>query len=98
MIKRTNYLEDLENFKDKNLTKIVTGIRRCGKSTLFELFHDYLIVSGICREQIISVNLEDGDFRNIKTADLLYEYVESKLNKDMQNYIFLDEVQQVEGF
>ncbi len=98
MIDRKNYLTDLISFKDKNLIKVVTGIRRCGKSTLFELFREYLIENGIDDEQIISVNLEDGDFRNLQTAELLYEYVESKLVNGKQNYVFLDEVQQVHEF
>lgn len=98
MIERKKYLDDLINFKDKNLIKVVTGIRRCGKSTLFELFQEYL--KNVCVEnnQIISINLEDGDFRHIQTADLLYEYVENRLVKDKQNYVFLDEVQQVRDF
>lgn len=98
MIERSNYLEDLINFKDKNIIKVITGIRRCGKSTLFELYQEYLKLKGVDTEQIISLNLEDGDFRNIRTADLLYTYVENRLVSDKQNYVFLDEVQQVEDF
>lgn len=98
MIKRNEYLEDLKSFKDKHLIKVVTGIRRCGKSTMFELFQDYLKEQGIEDEQIIIVNLEDGDYRNLYTAETLYEYVNSKLKKDKKNYVFLDEVQQAENF
>lgn len=98
MLERRTYLEDLINFKDKNLIKVITGIRRCGKSTLFELYQEYLKLNGVDNEQIISVNLEDGNFRNIQTADLLYTYVENKLVLDKQNYVFLDEVQQVKDF
>lgn len=97
-IVRETYLEDLISLKDKNLIKVITGIRRCGKSTMFELYQDYLRCNGIEEEQIISVNLEDGDYRNIRTADTLYEYIMEKLVKDRQNYVFLDEVQQVENF
>lgn len=97
-IVREAYLEDLISLKDKNLIKVITGIRRCGKSTMFELYQDYLRCNGIEEEQIISVNLEDGDYRNIRTADTLYEYIMEKLVKDRQNYVFLDEVQQVENF
>ena len=57
MIIRKEYLEDLIQLKDKNIIKVITGIRRCGKSTLFELYQDYLLQSGVSREQIISVNL-----------------------------------------
>ena len=65
MVERKEILEDLINFKDKNLIKIVTGIRRCGKSTIFELFQNYLKEDGVLEEQIITVNLEDGDFRDL---------------------------------
>lgn len=98
MVERKEYLEDLINFKDKNLIKVVTGIRRCGKSTIFELFQDYLKHIGIEAEQIILVNLEDGDYREIRTAEKLYQYVEGKISKDRKNYVFLDEVQQVQNF
>lgn len=97
-IVREAYLEDLISLKDKNLIKVITGIRRCGKSTMFELYQDYLRTNGIEEEQIISVNLEDGDYRSIRTADTLYEYIVKKLVKDRQNYVFLDEVQQAENF
>lgn len=98
MIERKEILEDLINFKDKNLIKVVTGIRRCGKSTMFELFQNYLMEHGIKGEQIITVNLEDGDYRDIRTSEKLYEYVEGRLIKDKKNYVFLDEVQQVYNF
>lgn len=76
----------------------MTGIRRCGKSTMFEIYQNYLRETGIAREQIISVNLEEADYRNIRTAEQLYEYIDSKLQKDRQNYVFVDEIQQVEDF
>jgi len=98
MIERNEYLEDLISFKDKNLIKVVTGIRRCGKSTMFELYQDFLIQNDVSSEQIITVNLEDGDYRNIRTSEKLYEYVSKRLNRDKMNYVFLDEVQQAENF
>lgn len=98
MIERREYLEELIRFKEKNVIKVVTGIRRCGKSTMFELYQKYLEEHGIAREQIILVNLEDGDYRNIRTSEKLYEYVNGKLLPDRMNYVFLDEVQQVERF
>lgn len=98
MIERRNYLESLLNFKDKNLIKVITGIRRCGKSTMFELYQDYLIQNGVGREQVIAVNLEDGDYRGIRTAEKLYEYINEKLIADKMNYVFIDEVQQAENF
>ena len=98
MIERREVLDDLINFRDKNLIKVVTGIRRCGKSTLFELFQNYLMAQGVEAEQIVTVNLEDGDFRNIRTSNALYEYVEVRLHKDKKNYVFLDDVQHVKDF
>lgn len=98
MIERISYMESLLNFKDKNLIKVITGIRRCGKSTMFELYQDKLIQNGISREQIISVNLEDGDYRGIRTAETLYGYISEKLLTDKKNYVFIDEVQQAENF
>lgn len=98
MIERNEYLENLIRFKDKNLIKVITGIRRCGKSTMFELYQSYLKEIGVEEERIITVNLEDGDYRSIRTSEKLYQYVESKLVKSNKNYVFLDEVQQVENF
>lgn len=98
MINRTEYLENLMHFKDKNLIKVVTGIRRCGKSTLFELFQNYLIENSITKEQIIQINLEDGDYRHLRTSESLYEYVNERLIPEQKNYVFLDEVQQVINF
>ena len=97
MIERTNYLEQLKRFKDKDLIKVVTGIRRCGKSTLFELFINYLKESGIKDEQIIKINLEDADY-NFKDYKELYDYVNKKIDSQNQFYIFLDEVQNVPMF
>lgn len=91
-------MESLIHVKDKNLIKVVTGIRRCGKSTLFELFQNYLLENDIEHSQIISINLEDGDYRYIRTSEALYEYVTEKLIADKKNYVFLDEIQQVENF
>lgn len=98
MIERKEYLDALKSFREKNLIKVVTGIRRCGKSTLFELYQEYLISDGIDENQIISINLEDGDFRHLNNADALYEYVSEKLLPDKMNYVFLDEVQQTKDF
>lgn len=98
MVERKEYLSALISLKDKNIIKVITGIRRCGKSTMFELFQDYLRNNGIDNQHIISVNLEDGDFRDIRTSGKLYEYVECRLDKDRKNYVFIDEVQQAENF
>ena len=98
MIPRDEYLDNLISFKDKKLIKVITGIRRCGKSTLFELYQDYLLKNGVDAEQIISVNLEAGEFADIADDRALFEYVNARLDDERMNYIFLDEVQRVEGF
>ena len=97
MIQRTEYLEELKRWKDKDLIKVITGIRRCGKSTLFALFINYLKEIGIKDEQIININLEDADydFENYKD---LYKYINNKINEKQQYYVFLDEVQNVNLF
>ena len=97
MIERTQYLDELKRWKDKDLIKVVTGIRRCGKSTLFELFINYLKENNISDEQIIHINLEDADydFENYKE---LYNYINNKLDPKIQYYVFLDEVQNVPSF
>jgi predicted AAA+ superfamily ATPase len=98
MIARPEYLDNLIRFRDKQLIKVVTGIRRCGKSTLFELYQDYLRADGVSDRQILSVNLEDGEFADIETGRQLYAYVNERLLSDQMMYIFLDEVQRVFDF
>ena len=97
MIERTEYLEKLKRFKDKDLIKVVTGIRRCGKSTLFELFIKYLKEIGIKDSQIIKINLEDAEY-DFKDYKELYNYINNKLDSKTKYYIFLDEVQNVPMF
>ena len=98
MIPRKEYLDNLVRFKDKRLIKVVTGIRRCGKSTLFELYQEYLLEHGVGKEQIISVNLEDGDYADLEDSRSLYHLVNGRLLENQMNYIFLDEVQRVADF
>ena len=98
MIERTTYLKDLISFRDKDLIKIVTGIRRCGKSTLFDLYIEYLLSNGVNSDQIIRMNLEDYDFNDIVDYNDLYKYINSKLVSDKMNYVFIDEVQKVIDF
>lgn len=97
MIERLEYLEKLKKWKDKDVIKVVTGIRRCGKSTLFDLFIDYLKSVGIDSKHIISINLEapDYDFQNYRD---LYNYVMEKIGDSGKYYVFLDEVQNVKEF
>ncbi len=95
---RHEFLDILISFKDKQLIKVVTGIRRCGKSTLLNMFHQWLLDSGIKSEQIIHINLEDGDFFDITDFRLLYEYINSRLVSDKKNYVIIDEVQNIPEF
>ena len=97
MIKRTEYLEELKRWKDKDLIKVITGIRRCGKSTLFELFINYLKENNVNEKQIIHINLEDADY-DFKNYKELYNYISKKLDSEKQYYVFLDEVQNVSEF
>jgi len=98
MIKRDRYLNKLIQFKDKKLIKIITGIRRCGKSTLFKLFIENLIKSNVKKEQIIFINFENLEFEDLLDYKKLYKYIESKLKPNFMNYIFLDEIQNVKYF
>ncbi len=97
MIERIEYLEELKRWKDKNLIKVITGIRRCGKSTLFEQFINYLKNNNVENEQIIYINLEDADY-DFKDYKELYSYINNQINSKKKYYIFLDEVQNVVNF
>ena len=97
MIERKDYLEKLKKWKDKDLIKVVTGIRRCGKSTLFELYIDYLKNIGIENNHIISINLENPD-NEFNTYKELYKFVKEQIKDNKQYYVFLDEVQNVPEF
>ncbi len=95
---RKNYLNQLISFKDKDLIKVVSGIRRCGKSTLFDIYSDYLKQSGIEEKQIIKINLEDPKFYQIDDFMKLYNHIVELLVPDKMNYIFIDEVQNIPEF
>lgn len=97
MVERKEYLEKLKKWKDKDLIKVITGIRRCGKSTLFELYIDYLKSMGVKDNHIIFINLEnpDNEFENYKE---LYKYIKEKVKDENQYYVFLDEIQNISEF
>ncbi|MBQ9071731.1 MAG: ATP-binding protein [Bacilli bacterium] len=97
MVNREIYLDELKRFKDKDLIKVITGIRRCGKSTLFDLYVDYLKTEGIKDNQIIQINLEEPKY-HFENYMELYNYINEKLNKNKKNYVFLDEVQNIPEF
>ena len=98
MINRPDYINELIKFKDKDLIKVITGIRRCGKSTLMELYKNYLLQNNVKENQIISINLEDLKFNFIKDYMDLYNYIEEKILENEKNYIFIDEIQIIPEF
>ena len=98
MIKRKEYLDQLINWREKQLIKVITGVRRCGKSTLFSLYIDYLKETGVDDEQIIFINLEDIDNEYLLNYKELHNYIKNRLCKDKYTYIFIDEVQQCPQF
>jgi predicted AAA+ superfamily ATPase len=98
MIDRPEFLKKLLVFKDKQLIKIVTGVRRCGKSTLFELYQGELLRLDVEPEQIQSINLEEPNYRELLDWEKLYDTINNRLIKNRQNYIFLDEIQNVKDF
>ena len=98
MIERKEYLSELLKWKDDNVIKIITGIRRCGKSTLLKLFKNHLIEIGVSEENIIDINFEDLKNEELTDYKALYEYICSRLKKGKMTYILLDEIQNVKEF
>lgn len=98
MVKRKEYLNKLIEWKDEQVIKVVTGIRRCGKSTLLLQYQDYLRENGVADEQIISLNFEELENEDLLDYKALYSYIKERLCKDKMTYIFLDEIQNVSSF
>lgn len=98
MVERKEYLEQLWSWKDEKLIKVVTGIRRCGKSTLLEQYQEKLKLADVDKEQIISINFEDLDNELLLDYKVLYQYIKERLCPDKMTYIFLDEIQNVPLF
>ena len=94
-VQREDYLRKLRQLKDVDLIKIVTGVRRSGKSTLLELFRGELIESGVDSQRIIALNFEEVENEPLLNRHKLYHYIEDRLVPDRMNYIFLDEVQNI---
>ena len=97
-IYRKQYMDKLISLKDKNIIKVLTGIRRCGKSTILNQFKNYLIENGIKNENIISINFEDNNNNNLLDGEILHKYIMKRSDSNTKNYIFLDEIQNVVGF
>lgn len=97
-IERKEYLDKLIAFKDKTIIKVITGVRRCGKSVLLELYIEYLLNQGVSEEQIVTINLEDYDYYELRDPAKLHSYVKERLKEDKMTYIFIDEVQHCEDF
>ncbi len=98
LINRPIYLEQLIQHKDKDLIKIITGIRRSGKSSILDLFHEYLINSGVKEKNIIHINLESLKYRDFKDYTSFYDYIAKKISKKGKTYLILDELQSVESW
>ena len=98
IIEGKEYLNKLITWKDKQLIKIVTGVRRCGKSVLLKMYQDYLKNNGVKESQIVTINFEDLDYEELTNYKKLYNYLKEKLIPNKMTYIFLDEIQNVDQF
>ena len=88
MVRRNEYINELKKWQEKDVIKVVTGIRRCGKSTLLELFQEELKQSGVKDNQIISLNFEDMAYEDLLDHKTLYKYVSDRLHKTKTTYVF----------
>ena len=98
MVERKEYLERLFAWKDEKVIKVVTGIRRCGKSTLLKQYQQQLLQQNVQPEQIISINFEELEYEHLLDYKALYQYIKERLCPDKTTYIFLDEIQKVSSF
>ena len=98
LIQREEYLNRLIVLKDKQIIKVITGVRRCGKSKLLELYQEWLVEQGVEEKQIVSINFEDMDFEELTDYKKLYACLKEHLVEGKMTYIFLDEVQNVENY
>lgn len=97
-IYRKEYMEKLKLYKDKDIIKVLTGIRRSGKSTILNEFKKELVDSGVLEKNIISINFEDNSNKELLDSQKLHDYILSKVDKNTMNYVFLDEIQNVPDF
>ena len=95
-VQRKIYLDKIISYKDKDVVKIVTGIRRCGKSTMLDLFHEWLLETGVQSENIVHINLESLKYKNILHYESFYDFVSERIAKKGKMYLIFDELQAVE--
>jgi len=98
IINRPEYLDFLIRSKDRQIVKVVSGLRRSGKSTLFDIYRNWLSQNGVAPQQMISVNFEEIDYEHLSDYRSLYDYITERLIPDKNNYVFLDEIQHVDQF
>lgn len=98
MIQRDEYLNMLKKWKDEQVIKVITGIRRCGKSTLLEMFREYLKTQNVADKQIVYINFEELENEALLDYKSLYNYIKERLDISKMTYVFLDEIQRVEEF
>ncbi len=98
LIPRPEYLDFLKRYQNHHLIKVISGVRRCGKSTIFYLYRQYLLHHGVAPEQIITINFEDLAYEPLCEYYALYQYITERMQTDRMNYIFLDEIQHVKNF
>ena len=98
MIERKEYLKQLLSWKDQKIIKVLTGIRRCGKSTVLKLYQEYLLNNGIDPSQIISINFEELEYEDLQDYKKLYQHIKDRLVENKMMYIFLDEIQNVPSY
>ncbi len=97
-IERKEYMERLRSWRDKQVIKVITGVRRCGKSFLLEMYQEWLHAQGVRAECIVSVNLEDMDNKPLRDPDALHSFIKGRLKPNEMTYVFVDEVQLCEDF
>ena len=98
IIERKEYMERLRNWRDKQVIKVITGVRRCGKSVLMNMYQNWLAEQNVPSERIVSVNLEDMDNKPLRVPEVLHSHIKSRLKLDEMTYVFVDEVQLCENF
>ena len=98
LVERKEYLDRLNQWRDEQVIKVITGIRRCGKSTLLSQYQECLKANGVSEDQIVSVNFEELEYEELQDYRKLYSYLKNRLCERKKTYIFLDEIQKVPSF